>query len=31
VANTPEQFTQVIKDEIATYAKIVKQYNIKAD
>lgn len=31
VSNTPEQFAQVIRDEIQTYAKIVKQYNIKAD
>ena len=31
VANTPEQFAEVIKNEIATYSKIVKQYNIKAE
>ena len=31
VANTPEQFANDIKQEIARYAKLVKAYGIKAD
>jgi tripartite-type tricarboxylate transporter receptor subunit TctC len=31
VANTPEEFTAVIKEEIPKWAKVIKQANIKIE
>jgi tripartite-type tricarboxylate transporter receptor subunit TctC len=31
VGNTPAQFTQFLKDEVAKWAKVIKDANVKID
>jgi hypothetical protein len=31
VASTPEEFGKVIRDELALYAKVIKQANIRVE